>query len=141
MDAIVVDGLRKRYGEVQALDGVSFRVKEGEVFGLLGPNGAGKSTTTRILVTLTEPDEGRAEAAGDDPARAARRAAEWAGGGARGRTAPERGRPGGGRGPPDGRRGARGSPRRVGGRAGGGARGGGGATSGVRSGGSRRAIL
>ena len=58
MDAIVVDGLRKRYGEVQALDGVSFAVREGEVFGLLGPNGAGKSTTVRVLVTLTQPDGG-----------------------------------------------------------------------------------
>ena len=69
MDAIVVDGLRKRYGEVQALDGIAFGVREGEVFGLLGPNGAGKSTTTRILVTLTAPDEGRAEVAGHDVVR------------------------------------------------------------------------
>ena len=69
MDTIVVDGLRKRYGDVQALDGMSFHVREGEVFGLLGPNGAGKSTTTRILVTLTEPDEGRAEVAGHDVVR------------------------------------------------------------------------
>src|SRR4051794_20286654 len=53
MDAIVVEGLRKRYGDVQALDGVSFVVGEGVVFGLLGPNGAGKSTTVRVLVTLT----------------------------------------------------------------------------------------
>ena len=66
MDAIVVDGLTKRYGEVRALDGVSFSVREGEVFGLLGPNGAGKSTTTRILVTLTRPDGGRATVAGRD---------------------------------------------------------------------------
>jgi ABC-2 type transport system ATP-binding protein len=69
VDAIVADGLRKRYGDVQALDGISFRVREGEVFGLLGPNGAGKSTTTRILVTLTAPDDGRAEVAGHDVVR------------------------------------------------------------------------
>ena len=66
MDAIVVEELRKRYGEVQALDGVSFAVHEGEVFGLLGPNGAGKSTTVRVLVTLTHADEGRATVAGFD---------------------------------------------------------------------------
>jgi ABC-2 type transport system ATP-binding protein len=66
MDAIVVDELRKRYGEVQALDGVSFAVREGEVFGLLGPNGAGKSTTVRVLVTLTVPDTGAAFVAGHD---------------------------------------------------------------------------
>jgi ABC-2 type transport system ATP-binding protein len=66
VDAITVDGLRKRYGEVQALDGVTFAVREGEVFGLLGPNGAGKSTTVRVLVTLTRPDDGRASVMGHD---------------------------------------------------------------------------
>jgi ABC-2 type transport system ATP-binding protein len=69
VDAIVADGLEKRYGEVQALDGVTFSVRAGEVFGLLGPNGAGKSTTVRILVTLTRPDRGRAEVAGHDVVR------------------------------------------------------------------------
>jgi len=69
MDAIAVDGLRKAYGEVQALDGVSFTVTEGEIFGLLGPNGAGKSTTVRVLVTLTKPDGGTAVVAGHDVAR------------------------------------------------------------------------
>jgi ABC-2 type transport system ATP-binding protein len=70
MDAIVVEGLRKRYKEVQAVDGVSFAVHEGEIFGLLGPNGAGKSTTVRVLATLTSFDEGRAEVAGHDVKRA-----------------------------------------------------------------------
>src|SRR5215472_9493523 len=69
MEAIVVDELRKRYGEVQALDGVSFSVREGEVFGLLGPNGAGKSTTVRVLVTLTHPDSGSAAVNGHDVLR------------------------------------------------------------------------
>jgi ABC-2 type transport system ATP-binding protein len=69
MDAIVVDGLEKTYGkDVRALDGMSFAVPEGEVFGLLGPNGAGKSTTVRILVTLTRADGGRAVVAGHDVA-------------------------------------------------------------------------
>jgi ABC-2 type transport system ATP-binding protein len=69
VDAIVVEDLRKRYKTVQALDGVSFSVKEGEVFGLLGPNGAGKSTTVRTLATLTQPDSGRALVAGEDVVR------------------------------------------------------------------------
>ncbi len=69
MDAIVVSDLRKRYGEVQALDGVSFSVREGEVFGLLGPNGAGKSTTVRVLVTLTHADSGSASVSGYDVLR------------------------------------------------------------------------
>jgi ABC-2 type transport system ATP-binding protein len=66
VEAIVVQELRKRYGEVRALNGVSFSVREGEVFGLLGPNGAGKSTTVRVLVTLTRPDSGTASVAGHD---------------------------------------------------------------------------
>jgi ABC-2 type transport system ATP-binding protein len=69
VDAIAVDGLRKRYGEVQALDGVSFSVRGGEVFGLLGPNGAGKTTTVKVLATLTKPDGGRAAVAGHDVVR------------------------------------------------------------------------
>jgi ABC-2 type transport system ATP-binding protein len=66
VEAIAAEALRKRYEEVQALDGVSLSVQEGEVFGLLGPNGAGKSTTVKVLTTLTKPDEGRAEVAGFD---------------------------------------------------------------------------
>jgi ABC-2 type transport system ATP-binding protein len=69
VDAIVAEDLRKRYKSVQALDGVSFSVREGEVFGLLGPNGAGKSTTVRTLATLTQPDSGRALVAGEDVVR------------------------------------------------------------------------
>jgi ABC-2 type transport system ATP-binding protein len=69
VDAIVAEDLRKRYKQVQALDGLSFAVREGEVFGLLGPNGAGKSTTVRVLTTLTQPDSGRALVAGEDVVR------------------------------------------------------------------------
>jgi len=70
VDAIVVDGLEKTYAKgVRALDGVSFSVRKGEVFGLLGPNGAGKSTTVRVLATLTKPDAGHALVAGRDVAR------------------------------------------------------------------------
>jgi ABC-2 type transport system ATP-binding protein len=69
VDAIVAEDLRKRYKSVQALDGVSFAVRDGEVFGLLGPNGAGKSTAVRTLATLTRPDSGRAIVAGEDVVR------------------------------------------------------------------------
>jgi ABC-2 type transport system ATP-binding protein len=55
---IAVDDLRKAYGEVQAVDGVTFAVNRGEIFGLLGPNGAGKTTTIEILEGLNKPDEG-----------------------------------------------------------------------------------
>jgi ABC-2 type transport system ATP-binding protein len=73
VDAIVAEGLEKRYGDVQALAGLSFAVRKGDVFGLLGPNGAGKSTATRILVTLTRPDAGRGVVAGHDVVREAAR--------------------------------------------------------------------
>lgn len=63
---ITMREVRKRYGKVIALDGVSFQVGRGEVFGLLGPNGAGKSTAIRILTTLTRPDGGSCAVAGHD---------------------------------------------------------------------------
>jgi ABC-2 type transport system ATP-binding protein len=64
--AIVARGLRKRYGKVQALDGLDLSVGRGTIFGLLGPNGAGKSTTVKILTTLSRPDSGEARVAGVD---------------------------------------------------------------------------
>ena len=64
--AIVVEGLRKRYGNLVAVDGISFRVKEREIFGLLGPNGAGKTTTVEILEGLRGADDGQAIVAGID---------------------------------------------------------------------------
>jgi len=54
-----IDNLRKRYGDVQAVDGVSFEVQNGEIYGLLGPNGAGKTTTLSMISGLLKPDEGR----------------------------------------------------------------------------------
>jgi ABC-2 type transport system ATP-binding protein len=65
--AIEAEGLAKTYpGDVRALDGLSFSVEEGSVFGLLGPNGAGKSTAVRIVTTLARPDAGAAQVAGHD---------------------------------------------------------------------------
>jgi ABC-2 type transport system ATP-binding protein len=64
--AVLVDDLVVRFGEVAAVNGVSFSVEQGEVFGLLGPNGAGKTTTLRVLTTLLRPTEGRASVAGYD---------------------------------------------------------------------------
>ncbi|WP_328292157.1 ATP-binding cassette domain-containing protein [Kineococcus sp. NBC_00420] len=67
--AIEADGLRKRFGDTQALDGVSLRVSEGKVLGVLGPNGAGKTTAVRILATLLRPDDGVARIGGFDVVR------------------------------------------------------------------------
>jgi ABC-2 type transport system ATP-binding protein len=68
-DAIVVEGLQKRFGEVEALRGVDFLVPTGTVLGLLGPNGAGKTTAVRILTTILQPTGGRAEVLGIDVTR------------------------------------------------------------------------
>jgi ABC-2 type transport system ATP-binding protein len=67
--AIVVRGLRKRFGDLTALDSIGFEVSSGTVFGLLGPNGAGKTTVVRILATVLRPDEGHAEVLGRDVVR------------------------------------------------------------------------
>jgi ABC-2 type transport system ATP-binding protein len=64
--AILVEGLQKNFGSVEALKGVDFAVREGTVFGLLGPNGAGKTTAVRVLATILSPDSGRAEVLGYD---------------------------------------------------------------------------
>src|SRR5262249_28997580 len=64
--ALLVDDLVVRFGELEAVGGVSFAVARGEVFGLLGPNGAGKTTTIRVLTTLLPPTAGRALVAGHD---------------------------------------------------------------------------
>ena len=66
---VVAEGVVKRFGDFTALDGVDFSVPEGTIVGLLGPNGAGKTTTIRILTTLLQLDDGRAEVAGYDVAR------------------------------------------------------------------------
>lgn len=56
---IQVDNLKKRFGEIRAVDGISFRVEAGEIYGLLGPNGAGKTTTLSMMTGLLKPDDGR----------------------------------------------------------------------------------
>jgi len=61
---IEVENLTKRFGEIAAVDHISFKVKRGEIFGFLGPNGAGKTTTIRILTGILKPDEGKAIVAG-----------------------------------------------------------------------------
>jgi len=71
-DAVIrVTDLKKAYGDIRAVDGVSFEVRPGEIFGLLGPNGAGKTTTVRMLTTLLRPDSGRAAVLGHDVVREA----------------------------------------------------------------------
>jgi ABC-2 type transport system ATP-binding protein len=64
--AIDVEGISKRFGQLLAVDNVSFTVQKGEIFGLLGPNGAGKSTLIRMLTTLVPPTSGTAMVAGYD---------------------------------------------------------------------------
>jgi ABC-2 type transport system ATP-binding protein len=67
--AILVEDLRKSYDGHEAVRGITFHIKEGEVFGLLGPNGAGKTTTVEILEGYRERDSGRVDVLGFDPAR------------------------------------------------------------------------
>ena len=69
MNVIEVTDLRKHYGSRQAVDGVSFVVEEGEIFGILGPNGAGKTTTVESIAGLRTPDSGAISVLGLDPRR------------------------------------------------------------------------
>ncbi len=66
MNAVEVEDLRKTYKPTVALDGISFSIRQGEVFGLIGPNGSGKTTTLRILGTLIKPTGGAARIFGED---------------------------------------------------------------------------
>ena len=59
MEIIRVTNLKKQYGEVLAVDGISFCVREGEVFGFLGPNGAGKTSTINMMIGLSRPSGGQ----------------------------------------------------------------------------------
>ncbi|UOB14151.1 ABC transporter ATP-binding protein [Streptomyces sp. HP-A2021] len=70
--AVRVRGLRKRYGDVTAVDGIDLGIRRGEVFGLLGPNGAGKSTTVEILQGNRDRDSGEVSVLGSDPATGTR---------------------------------------------------------------------
>lgn len=65
-DVVVVDGVHKSFGDVRALDGLSFTARSGEILGMLGPNGAGKTTAIGVLSTLIRPDRGRALVDGHD---------------------------------------------------------------------------
>src|SRR5690348_4737285 len=69
MNVIEVTELRKHYGDRKAVDGVTFSVEEGEIFGILGPNGAGKTTTVESIAGLRRPDSGSISVLGLDPVR------------------------------------------------------------------------
>lgn len=73
MSVVRVENLRKVIGKREVLKGISFEVREGEIFGLIGPNGAGKTTTLRIVATLLKPSGGRVEVLGMDMEREADR--------------------------------------------------------------------
>ena len=73
MEIIKVKNLVKKFGQITAVDGISFQVREGEIFGFLGPNGAGKTTTINILCTLLRPTSGTAYLGGFDVARESNR--------------------------------------------------------------------
>lgn len=79
MQAIVVEQLTKRFGSFVAVNGISFAVREGEIFGFLGPNGSGKTTTIRMLLGLLRPSSGRALVLGYDVAREASKIRRQAG--------------------------------------------------------------
>jgi len=70
---ISVQDLVKKYGDVVAVDRLSFEVERGEIFGLLGPNGAGKTTTIRVIMDILQPDEGQVTVMGQPPGRAKER--------------------------------------------------------------------
>ena len=76
VQSIEVSNLRKTYGDVIAVDGVSFEVEEGEIFGLVGPNGAGKTTTVECVEGLRRPTSGQIRLLGVDPSRERRAVAE-----------------------------------------------------------------
>jgi len=65
-NAVEVENLEKKFGNFIAVDRVSFRIKQGEIFGFLGPNGAGKSTTIRMLCGIIAPTSGRGRVSGYD---------------------------------------------------------------------------
>ena len=65
-EVVVVESLSKRFGEVTAVDELSFTVERGQVYGLLGPNGAGKTTALRVLMGLERPSGGSSAAVRDD---------------------------------------------------------------------------
>jgi ABC-2 type transport system ATP-binding protein len=76
VSSIEVRDLRRTYGDVIAVDGISFEVKEGEIFGLVGPNGAGKTTTVECMEGLRRPTSGQVRLLGLDPSRERLKVAE-----------------------------------------------------------------
>ena len=70
MSAVVCEDVVKQYQDVRAVDGVSFEIHEGEIFGMIGPNGAGKTTLMECVEGLRHHDSGRIDVLGHDPAKA-----------------------------------------------------------------------